>query len=598
MEKDNKNESVIKGDLSCKQCKCYFLLEILTNKEDCLLTKYCKCEKISIPIDTKNLIKEIANIDDEFYLFKVIRTNFYKYIYNLFSFCSKKRRKDYPYLVDLPYFFCTCHNSEILSGFCSLCNIPVCRLCVEESHENHEINYTKNLRVTDDILNKYENNLFTAFSKFHELIKLKYGKKYKDIHLSNIYDEENEINFKDIRDNQIFILLRLLKTILDDYNKNKKWGYLNYQLTSNLLNHLNMEIIRLPDNSNSCKRYKGIENIGNNRDNNESDIQETVNENINIYLKIDSDAQIQKTKKFLIYREKLFEYSYSLSGEKLIRLQNNDFALNYFNCYEILLFKNYKQYSKIETHSKVKDFIRLKNGNLCILFSDEIIIYNIKKILFYEVKEIKLYFKYNYKIKNGSGNNFFHLSSDNFNNYLVFYSYPNYEEEKVLLYKQTDLFGDCIYLNKTIVAVFLLKDIYKVFFYHANYKVLESIEIKLSTFPEKVKCFKIDKTKLLLVDAFKLIVVNAKTKQIVTHINCLYNVSSFYKINNFYLAGHESGVITQINKAGKILNNFKIRNDYNKKQTENFYSFIDMKTNRICIFSDLSGFGLYKYTYI
>ena len=591
----------IEGDLSCKQCKCYFLLEILSNKDCYLLKKYCKCDKILLPIEDNNklLYNDLINIrnDDYFHSFKETIFNLSSYINKLFSCCFKSNKKRKTSISQkLSHFYCSYHN-ENLTGFCYLCYIPICKECIDENHKNHEIEYTKDLKISDYIVNLYKINLNTSFYKFQELTKLKYGKKYNIIQLSNLYVKEDEIKFKDFKDNQIYITLRLLKTIFDDYNKNKKRGYLNYQLISNLIKHANFKIIRIPDSNNSCKRYEGIGKINKGIDNTEFENKEILNENINIYLKIDLHDTNRKAKRFLFYREMLIDYIPSFDGKKLIKLQSKGLAICYNKKKEILLFKNYKKYSQVETHKNVKDFIQIKNGNLVVLFAKEIIIYNINKKLYFVKKEIELTFDINYKLKNIKENDFFLLSNNGLDHYLLIFCYPSYEGEKILLLRQKNLFGDCVYLNKTIVVVFLLNNIYKVFFYDINNKILKSIEIKSFNSSEKVNCFKIDESKLLLVDTFRLFVVNANTNQVVTYINYLYDINCFSKVNNFYLAGHGSGIITQVNKIFKILNCFKIKNAYKINNKEKFYSFVDMKNNRFCIFSEQTGFGLYKYIY-
>ena len=128
------------------------------------------------------------------------------------------------------------------------------------------------------------------------------------------------------------------------------------------------------------------------------------------------------------------------------------------------------------------------------------------------------------------------------------------------------------------------------------------IECNSVSLDERIKCFKINNNKIILVDTFRLIVINVKTKQIVTNINCLCDINCLSVVNGFILAGQGNGIITQINsKALKIINYFKIKNESHykiEKDEKYFKSIIDMGDGKFCILSNITGLCLYKYSFL
>ena len=76
-------------------------------------------------------------------------------------------------------------------------------------------------------------------------MKLKYGKE-TEVYPTNLPKPQTFTFFEDI-DKQIVLTLELLKTFLDLYLYHKNNNSLNYQLISNLLKNMNIELIRLKD---------------------------------------------------------------------------------------------------------------------------------------------------------------------------------------------------------------------------------------------------------------------------------------------------------------------------------------------------------------
>ena len=109
-----------------------------------------------------------------------------------------------------------------LIGFCKVCLISICEKCLKNNnlHKNHEIIYSKDLNIDNAIIEKFQNNLYKAFTELDNLIKLKYGSKYK-IEISNLYKPQNKKFFNE-EDQKIILCLELLKTFLDLYYYHKK----------------------------------------------------------------------------------------------------------------------------------------------------------------------------------------------------------------------------------------------------------------------------------------------------------------------------------------------------------------------------------------
>ena len=97
---------------------------------------------------------------------------------------------------------CKLHKNEILIGFCNYCKQLICGKCINKNlHKNHKIEYTKNLEITEEIMNQYEANLQKAFLEMNNLIKLKYKRKELKLKMINLYEEDcNDYNYFDSKD--------------------------------------------------------------------------------------------------------------------------------------------------------------------------------------------------------------------------------------------------------------------------------------------------------------------------------------------------------------------------------------------------------------
>ena len=226
----NLNNNSLDGDLICEKCLSHLLLEIAQYGGNIILKKYCFCGKSTSILDYKveylllkfNYYDEMYNSNNKLKCGDTHHITKYCYLCHKF-FCQKcsnshqhknlTNTKDYAFNCQYHY------RKEKLIGFCKKCRKSFCVKCIKTFHSNHEIRYTKDLVIKDEIVEKYKNNLNQAFLEFMKLMKLKYGNNLK-LQMTNI-SKKQDISSFDIIDQQILFSLKLLKTFLDLYNYHK-----------------------------------------------------------------------------------------------------------------------------------------------------------------------------------------------------------------------------------------------------------------------------------------------------------------------------------------------------------------------------------------
>lgn len=605
----NINNNSLDGDLICEKCLSHLLLEITQYGGNIILKKYCFCGKSTSILDKKveNLLLKFNYYDTMYNSNKKLKCgdthHITKYCYLCHKFfcqkCSSTHQhknltntKDYA-------FNCKYHyRKEKLIGYCKKCRKSFCEKCIKTFHNNHEIIYTKDLVIKDEIIKKYKNNLNQAFLEFMKLMKLKYGNDIK-LQMNNISKKQNVSSFTLI-DQQILFSLELLKTFLDLYNYHKSNGTLNYQTISNLLKHINFEILRIKDNNKNSILKNDPINLPNN--------------NINIYLKIDLlDEEYSKNEINLNF-VKILNKESNITGKNLLKLKNGNLAYIQHIAYSLYFYKNLKEEKKnINTDSEIIDFIQLENEQLVILFYNKIAFYNIKDLSYNKEKKIQLdVTKEYYKLKNASNNNMALLSYTNNDSasFFTYLKYPDYKLEEFMLietnknkfkdYKNNLLMcqsfyeGDLIKINNTIIICFAIFEYVKIFFYDINTKTYESIKIDFDLYiSNEIKgIYKINKDKIFFATNNSALIVNIKKKQMesVIHLERIYSIG---KIGKYMLLGAGNNKIMQINIKNLEINNEFVLNDY-KNVNYSINSFVDIGNNQFCT-NTYSGIFLFNY---
>ena len=609
----NQIDNSIEGDLSCKKCHSHYLFELISNENNILLRKYCFCGESTIAVDhdLKLKIMEGFNFYKDYKCDCIPllmgnnneRKNISKYCYTCEKFlCNDCLQNHVHQNMISPDFLltnCKYHINQKLVGFCKKCKKPLCEKCIDESHKNHEIKYTKDLEITNEIVEKYKNNLLKAFLECDRLMKLKYGKETK-VYLSNLSHPQT-LTFFDPIDKQIIMTLELLKTILDLYNYHKNNNSLNYQLISNLLKHINVEIIRLKNKEDIVIQNQGNNNRFASITNTVIDDPDKPNKNINIYLKIDLENEESREKQINIELVKILNKDIKLKGKKLIKLINGDLASCYQRHKKIIFFKNLQEDDNcLEAEDEIIDFIQLENGNLIILLKNKVVIYNNESNLFNKDIEINLDTnKDYYKIHNISNNNFslLSISKNEDKTFMACLTCPNYDLEEMELIDQKSENGDLIHIKNLIIVGLDLKTLSKIFFYDMDNKKLENIEIKNNenNYDKKINIFKINNEKILVSSLSYGFIISIKEKQIVSSIIKFKNICSMAKIGKYMLAGIKNGKLLQINlKIGEIFNEF-IPKFNNKNNFNDIIDIIDVGNSQFCTISKNDGVYLFKY---
>jgi len=621
MEIYNYNNN-FKGILTCKKCHTYYLLELLTNEKDILLRKYCFCGESTSQINSnmkmdlmqdfnfyKNYkckcIPEMGdNIDEK----KTIS----KYCNECNEYLCKDCIKNHNHtnLISPNLFLVNCklHPKEKLIGFCRKCTKPLCQKCANDFHRNHDIRYAKQLNKF--IIEKYQDNLLKAISEYNKLIKLKYSQNM-ELTISNLSSSQN-LPLIDFEDKQIIITLEILKTMFDLYIYHNNNGSLNYQLITNILKHINFEIIRLPDKSNvtedssSKNKYLNINNASN------KSIKDNINKNIVIHLQIDLNDEEQRTKKINILSSKNLKFCEN--ANKMIILKSGDLA---FSCYfELQILKNLKDISTIKSDGQINDFIQLENENLALLSSQGNCSRNWINILeifdvknnFKRIKEICLQpFERNKRYcKIISYDNNFVLLSYSIIDQKINITYLNSQDYKeIKLLELEGKIGNIIYINGyIIITTSIPREMLKIYFYDFQNRILEKC-LSLIKAGDKffdifslhtpINNFFINNEKILLSTELYGLIINVKTKQIESKIENFKNIYCISNLNDYLLAGFNNGIISQIKiETLEISNNFITSLDKESSSKE-IVSIVDIGNNQFCAL--LYNNGLYIFNY-
>jgi hypothetical protein len=285
---------------------------------------------------------------------------------------------------------------------------------------------------------------------------------------------------------------------------------------------------------------------------------------------------------------------------KMIKLNNGDLALALYMCNKILLFKNLKEEKNplVEEEEDIQNFIQLNNNKVVIVFNHKIKIYNfVNQSL---ILETKISFNdgyYNGLIRKIDMNNFAFLSYNNDNGYSLFLcKYPLYKIKEIKFsikaYK-----GDFIQMDNIIIICFRLSNSLNIFFYNLDNQKLDYIDIKhLKTQKAEIKCFKINKDKILVSTNHCGLIVNIKVKQVETFLPKFKNIYCIGKMDKFLLAIRNRS-ISEINfKKYLLFNEHKINFDYpdNKELSNSDFSLINLENNKFCVLYD-NDCILFKY---
>ena len=575
-------------ELACKVCCTHYLVEIISFEDLILIRRYCFCGEETLSAESHVFFyMKLKTIYYQFPKFAPYpERNINKYCYTCNEYIKDEQLFNHMHNTIInaaDYIYnCKLHKNERLIGFCNSCKQLICEKCINKNlHKNHKIEYTKNLEITEDIMNKYETNLQKAVDEMNNLINLKYNRNDLKLKMINLYEEENnDYRYFDSKDKQIINILKLLKTFIDLYKSHKNnHNIINYQIISNILKHTNFEILRIEDN----KRYTN---------------------NINIFFKIDLISDKDNSKRFkIIAFKKIMNSIFSVKIIKMKPIENDIyfFALKAGNEYEINIYKNFKEsenYIKLDV--EVIDFIILENANLVIYSSFELLIYKFSNGNFNFEKKIDLsYNQNNYQVLNHlCKNNFSFLIHDKYTKTITlkYYIYPDDKGTNLLLQKfQTDpINGMAMQANNWIVIGFdfYVNNLYKIYIFDINTKELKSItlEKRQTYYNECIKIFVINFNKVLISFHSYGLIINLKEKQIETKIEngameCLYQIGD-------YLLTSSNDYIYQFDiRKGKIYNKIKLfynsRYGLVKVSSKIFYDFtfidlIDIGKNYFC----------------
>ena len=202
-----------------------------------------------------------------------------------------------------------------------------------------------------------------------------------------------------------------------------------------------------------------------------------------------------------------------------------------------------------------------------------------------------------YKIINISNNNIAILSNiKKEKSFFHFLSYPYYKLNEIKLL-DTDYEGDMFQMDNLIIICFGLLDYVLIYFYNITNASLESVNIKsYQTYKKLVKCFKINKNKILVSTIHTGIIFKVKTRQVETFINDFVNLNFLVNVGNYQLVG-KNNIISQINfKIGRLYNkyNFNFMKGIIYKEC-NILDIIDVGNNRFCALLSENIIYLFNY---
>ena len=601
----------LKFVIACDKCHCHFLLEIITMEDNIFIRKYCFCGESTSPINNQK-IQILYDIEEYKKLRCFCSTQSLKIVYKYCNDCQRFFCEDctikhnHHKQMDPNNFLINCyyHVNDKIIGFCKTCIKPICKICIDNKHKNHKIEYNKNLKINDDILNEYMNNLNKAISEFDKLIKVKYGNSIS-VSIENLNFLQGKMFFKK-KDRQILNCLLVLKTIIDSYYYYKKIGQLNYQLISNILKNIKMEIITLPDsiefNKNNCINGIGVTN---------KEIKnEKKNREINISLNIKLKRKEIKKKKILIKFIKKNDDNKYIQVNKVIKLNNGNFAYCFydepFSSSFIYFFKKDLKQKELcikINHNYILNFIELENEKIVILTLNNILLYYYNKLKnnFSLEKEIIL------NINNDRYDNLINISNNNFAK-LSFYSdatfldlfiFPNYKIENIRIINEKAKISKLLFNNNIIIIFITCSYSLKVYFYEIENRSLDDISIKLQKeiYNKKLlSCLNICKDRVLLLYDYTFIIINSKTKQINTIIKTSYKtITGLIRKKNITLIA-DSYNISQIElKNGEIYQNYCALSK--EDIVSDIVSILDVGDNQFCSINTDGSIILYKYKY-
>ena len=606
-----KSES--KGSLICEKCFTHYLVEIITSEENISIRTYCYCGKFTMPID-QVINSHLYNSYDLYNNYRcgcvpliMGRDNSYKkaenYCFGCKEFfcidCSKKH--DGHKNISISSIFknkCKFHLNEKIIGFCKKCKIPICKECINDIHKGHYINYTENLRISEDEENIFKKNLLKACQDFEKLMKLKYGKETK-VYMNNL-SKPQTVTFFDNIDKSIVRALETLRTIYDSYNYHKNNSNLYYQVKKNLLKNAKVQIIRLPDKIDIKKikddRFSSITNTV-------FDNPDIPNPNVRISLKIDLCDEEPNTNEISIeFKKKLTAINFL--GKKLIQLKNGNLAALCENFKKIIFFKDLKKEDLyLEANENINDFIELENRNIVILMFHSLIIYSFENNNYHKVKEISLDIDRSYfSLKNISNNNFSlisYLASSTYDKLYIF-NYPTYEKEEIRLsdlnYTDGNLI-DSICVGNLIIICCIKNDGIILFLYNLEEKNFEikKIQMKFSFNYRNCHAFKINDEEILISEKNIGYVINIKTKQLVNLNQNFGGITKIAKIGKYMLVAFYNFYkqnISQINFIqGKIFNIYSFPFNTSKDIT----AIIDLGNNHFCFMIKENDIYLFEY---
>ena len=603
----------LKYVIACDKCHCHFLLEIMTMENNIFIRKYCFCGESTSPINNTGI--DIL-YDIEKYKECHVRCScqissktVYKYCNDcLRFFCEECTiRHNHHKQMDFNYFFINCyyHVNDKIIGFCKTCVKPICKVCIDNKHKNHKIEYNNNLEINDDILNEYMNNLSKAILEFDKLIKAKYGNSFS-VSIENLNFLQGKMFFKK-KDRQISNCLLILKTIIDSYYYYKKIGQLNYQLFSNVLKNIKMKIIRLPDSIEFNKNDNS--NSITNKEIKKQKQKEKDNKNIIISLNIKLGRKETKNKKkILIEFIKKNDDNRYIQIDKVIKIKNGNFAYCFFDeSYDssfIYFFKkDLKQEERfLQLNNYIINFIELENEKIVILTFNNILLYyyNKSENNFSLEKEIQLINNdRNDCLINISNNNFGKISFYSNETFLNLFNFPDYKIEGIKIMNEKKICPKLLFNNNIIVIVIACSYSLRIYFYDIKNKSLDYMDInlekKLLNNEKLFGGFNLGKNRVLLSYDFTFIIINSKTKQINTKIKTSYKlIRGLIRMKNITLI-HDSYNISQMELTnGEIYQNYcALSKD---DLISDIVSILDVGDNQFCSINRDGNIFLYKYT--
>ena len=577
----------IDWEFACKECSTHYLVEIISHKDIILIKRYCFCDEETLTSDSfvfyymklKTIYYQLPN-------FAVVPEDINKYCCecNKFLYDTEFVNHCHKTIINAADYIYNCklHKNQRLTGFCKSCKKLICEICINSLHEKHEIEYAKNLKITEEILKKYETDLQNAFLEMNKLIKLKYGKNSVKVKNENLYEgSNNDYNSFDKEDIQIIMTLKLLKTFIDLYNNHKIKKYIiNYQIISNILKNKNFEILRIEDN----KRYTN---------------------SINIFLKIDFENKNDDKLITITSLKNLLYSSYEEIKEVKIELIEDYvyfFVIRSINENRIQIYKNCKDFkNNIEVDEKIISFKIFEDYSLIICLKSKVLIYKFSKDEFILEKKIDL----KYKLINFMS--LAHLKKYNFSLliynkdknllYLQFYIFPEYKGTSYIALeksKRDGIYGKVLQTYKwiTVGVDDYAENYYMIFIYDIIKKKLKNFTMKKKgTYYNSVKIYEIVYDKVLISFQRYSLIINLENQQIVTKIK-FGAIECLNQIGDYLLLSSDDYIYQVDIKKGKIYNKIKLL--YSAYQFT-FKYLIDIYDNFFCGISRDNSIYLFQY---